>query len=135
MKFIARDTDYAIRALMFMGKKSRQKIKTSVTIDEIVNNLGLSERFMRKTLQRLVKNKILSSHKGRHGGFSFLKSPFQIKVTDIITIFQGRVDLTNCVIRGRLCPNIKRCPLRKRLRRISKLVAKELRKITIISLL
>ena len=128
MNFISRDTDYAVRALTFMARPSKKDV---VTVDEIVEAEHLPERFLRRILQKLAKRKILSSHKGKKGGFSFLKRPDEIKLTDIIEVFQGNVELTNCLLKGQICPNVKTCPLRKRLTKLGQGVDKELRKINI----
>ncbi len=135
MKFIIRDTDYAVRTLVFMARSAKKEGKDIITVDDIVEELNLPERFMRKILQRLAKEKILVSYKGKDGGFSFLKSPGQIRLTDIIEIFQGKVDITNCLLKGRVCPDVKRCILRKRLKDIGSSLNRELKKITIGSLL
>ena len=131
MNFISRDTDYAIRALVFMTRNPR---KCVITVDEIVEEEGLPERFLRRILQNLVKKKILVSHRGKKGGFSFSKPPADIKLTDVIEALQGNVDLTNCLLKGRICPNVKRCALRKRLKNIGRSVDKELKSIDIASL-
>jgi len=131
MNFIARDTDYAIRALVFMAASSGKDV---VTVDEIVKEDRLPERFLRRILQRLAKKNVLRSHKGKRGGFSFLKSPGKIRLTDLIEIFQGKLDFTNCLLKGRICPNVNKCLLRKKLKGICFLVKKELEKITIASL-
>ena len=135
MKFIGRDTDYAIQALVFMSNAYRKDTHVVITVDEIVRRLDLPKRFMRRILQHLAKKKILSSHKGKAGGFSFLRSPARIRVIDIIEIFQGKIDLTNCFIRGRTCPNTKRCLLRKRLKEMGRFLDREFKKITLASLL
>jgi len=131
MNFISRDTDYAIRALVFMARSSKKRI---ITVDEIIEEEDLPERFLRRILQNLVKEKILVSHKGKKGGFSFSKAPADIKLTDIIEAFQGKVDLTNCLLKGKICPNVKKCALRKRLKTIGGAVGKELKGINITSL-
>ncbi|MFH1854528.1 MAG: Rrf2 family transcriptional regulator [Candidatus Omnitrophota bacterium] len=135
MKFIVRDTDYAVRALVYMARERIKKGKNVFTVDEIVEEEGLPERFLRRLLQILAKRGMLFSNKGKKGGFSFLKPPAKIKLTDIIEIFQGKVDITNCLLKGRICPNIKKCILRKNLKNINKLVERELGKITITALL
>ena len=132
MNFISRDTDYAWRALMFIADNGEKGV---VTVDEIVQEEGLPERFLRRILQRLAKKRILVSHKGKKGGFSFAKSPEKISLVDIIKVFQGNIDFTNCLLKGRVCPNIKKCALRRKLQDIAKIVDKELRGITIVSLL
>ena len=135
MKFITRDTDYALRALLFMATLSMRKDKKIVTVDEIADGQGLPKRFLRRILQRLAKNKILSSYKGQDGGFSFLKNPSEIGFVDILEIFQGGIDFTNCQLRGKDCLDIYDCPLRRRLRDVNLLVTDKLKEITIASLL
>ncbi|MDP8229699.1 MAG: Rrf2 family transcriptional regulator [Candidatus Gorgyraea atricola] len=132
MNFIARDTDYAIRALVFMARSSKSDI---ITVDEIVKEERLPERFLRRILQELARKKVLRSHKGKRGGFSFQKSPSKIRLIDLIEIFQGKLDFTNCLLKGKICPNVKKCVLRKKLKGICLLVKQELEKITIASLL
>ncbi|MFC1508073.1 RrF2 family transcriptional regulator [Candidatus Omnitrophota bacterium] len=132
MNFISRDTDYAVRALVYMAKS--EKKSGIITVDEIVEKEGLPERFLRRLLQKLVKKKLLRSYKGKEGGFSFLKSPKEIKLTDVINVFQGKVKLTNCFLKGRVCPERKRCVLRKKLTKIGNSVNRELENITIASL-
>ena len=135
MNFIARDTDYAVRALIFMAEVIKKKPKEVITVDQIVNELDLPKRFTRRILQKLAKNKVLYSYKGKDGGFSFLILPSKIKLIDLMKIFQGGMDFTNCLLKGKICPNVKKCPLRKRLKKVCSTVKKELEKITITSLL
>ena len=133
MNFISRDTDYATRALVYMAKMTKKK-KDIFTVDEIVKEEHLPERFLRRILQKLAKKELLCSYKGKEGGFSLLKSPKDIRLTDIIKVFQGDVDLTNCFLKGKICPNIKTCALRKKLKGIGRGLDKQLRAITIASL-
>lgn len=133
MNFISRDTDYAVRALVYMTVVAKKK-NSVITVDEIAREEDLPERFLRRILQGLAKNKILSSYKGKQGGFSFLKSPENIKLTDVIKVFQGEVKLTNCLLKGSICPELKTCALRKKLNQIERSVNKKLRNITITSL-
>lgn len=135
MKFITRDTDYAIRALVFMIRVSKKKPDRVITVDEIVEEEGLPERFLRRIFQRLAKKKILLSYKGKSGGFSFLAHPDKIRVADIVKIFQGDINFTNCLLKTNICPNIGTCMFRKRLKSVNEMVVRELVKIKISSLL
>lgn len=135
MRFVSRDMDYAMQALIFMAGHAGQNNKEVFTVDEIAMQNDLPERFLRRILQRLAKGNILFSYKGKNGGFSFAKSPGDVCFTDVIRIFQGDVDLTNCMLKGISCPNQRRCSLRKRLKKINSLVNRELDSITISSLL
>lgn len=135
MKFITRDTDYAVRALVFMAHVLQNKKRKLVTIDEIIQREHLPERFMRRIFLRLAKNKIVFSYKGKSGGFTFLVKPARIKLTDIIRIFQGDIDLAYCFLKGKVCPNTRICKIRKRIKSINPMLIKEFNKITVASLL
>ncbi len=134
MRFITRDTDYAIRSLIFMARATKKNPKRVITVDEIVKKDGLPERFLRRILQKLSKKKVLFSYKGKSGGFSFLIPPGKIKITEIIRIFQGEVNLTNCLLKSTICPDINKCVFRKRLKKINAIIVKELEQIKITSL-
>ena len=131
MRFITRDTDYALRALMFMSRALRQDKKKIVTVEEIVTEEKLPKVFLRRILQRLAEKKVLSSYKGKKGGFSFLGVPKKITLAEIIIIFQGEIDLTNCFLKGKICPNRGKCSVRRKIKAINANVIKELGGITI----
>lgn len=135
MKLITRDTDYALRALVFMAKQLERSRAKVVSVDMIVEEERLPRVFLRRLLQQLAREKMLSSYKGRGGGFSFLRPPDKIRLTDIITIFQGPVDLIHCFLGEDICPKKTGCKARKRITAVSDMLNKELDKITISSLI
>jgi Rrf2 family protein len=130
MRFVTRDTDYGLRALMYMVKL---KGKTA-TVDEIAAKGKLPKVFLRRILQKLAKKKVLVSYKGKSGGFALLSKPGELRVTDVMKVFQGEIDLTNCLLKGKICPNRGTCSLRKKIKSINLAVISELDKITIKSL-
>lgn len=135
MKFITRDTDYALRALIFMAKRLKESKAEVISVEEIIQRERLPKVFLRGLLQRLAKEGILASYKGKGGGFSFLKSPGEIRLTGIINIFQGPVDLRHCFLGKDICPRRKRCKMRKTIGAINNMVNKELNGITISALI
>ena len=64
---------YGIRAVIYLASQPICRYKTG--IKQISNDLDLPTPFLAKILQQLAKQKILSSSKGPHGGFSLLKDP------------------------------------------------------------
>ena len=131
MKLLTKDTDYAVRALSYIAKN-----ESKVTaVGELVKALKIPRPFLRKILQILQKKGILTSFKGKGGGFQLALPADQIYMTDIMEAFQGPVKLTECLFKKKMCPEIKKCPLKKRIDNIQKTVAQELRKITLSELL
>lgn len=131
MKLITRDTDYGLRALCMIALK-KEKV---VSVSELLRKLPIPRPFMRKILQMLQKAKVLRSYKGKGGGFSLAKSARRIYLLDLMRIFQGPLTLNECFLNKKACPDIAKCPLRKKLDTIERRVFLELKGITVASLL
>ena len=131
MKLITRDTDYAVRALVYIARSGSR----IVTSDELVRKLAIPRPFLRKILQALNRSSILKSYKGQGGGFSLGRRPAGIYLADLIAIFQGKVEINKCLFKKRLCPNRSSCLLRSRINGIERRLLEELNSISIASLL
>ena len=131
MKLITRDTDYAVRAVCFIANHEGEP----VSVEDLVKSLKIPRAFLRKLLQVLSNSRILKSFKGKNGGFVLNKTADKIYLKNIMNIFQGPLKINECIFKKRICPNIKTCPLRKRLNKIERYAVSEIDKITILSLL
>lgn len=131
MKLITRDTDYALRALVFLAKHKGVK----VSVSDLVRELQIPRPFLRKIFQILNKEGILHSSKGSGGGFLLAKPLGEIFLVDLMRILQGEFRLNECFFKKAKCPNIKRCILRKKITNIEKYVISQLKDISLASLL
>lgn len=131
MKLINRDTDYAVKALLHIARNGVQRI----SVAELARELDIPYPFLRKTFQTLSRRGILISSKGKGGGFELALPPEKIHLTDLIHIFHGPIELAECVFKDKICPDIKTCPLRKKILKLQKFALSELRSITIANLL
>ncbi len=131
MKLITRNTDYAIRALCFMAKNKGKMTPVSVLVKE----LKVPRPFLRKILQILERRGMLISARGIGGGFALAKGPEKISVLELVEIFQGPFELTECLLKKKRCPEIERCRLRKKICCIEKNFISELKAITMESIL
>jgi Rrf2 family protein len=131
MNLLTRSTDYAIRALIYMAADEDKIISTA----DLDRDLGLPRPFMRKTLQALQRAGYLSSVKGNKGGFRFEASPQEIRLIDLMTIFQGQISLGDCLFKKKLCDCVSTCPLRKEIKGIEKSVLDRLKSVTLADLM
>lgn len=131
MKLITRDTDYAVRAVCCIA--ANKKLSKSVLV--LADELDIPRPFLRKILQTLNKKGILKSTKGKGGGFVLAKDPNKITIFNLVEIFQGPFLINEHMFKGKMCPFIKRCFLKKKIDNIEKNVEMELSGITINSLL
>src|SRR4030065_1518246 len=102
MKFITRDTDYSIRALIYIAS-DKDRI---ISITELVKELETPRPFLRKILQSLSTSGVLKSYRGKNGGFELVKKPEKIYLLDLIEIFQGKFKLSECLFKKTVCPNL-----------------------------
>jgi Rrf2 family protein len=131
MKLLTRNTDYAVRAICYMAKRGQGVI----SVTELVKALKIPRPFLRKILQTLNKNGIVKSSKGMGGGFRLAVSPKRIYLVELLKVFQGPLRINECIFKRKICPNVRSCPLKKKIDAISAHVESELNSITIGSLI
>ena len=131
MKLITRNTDYGIRALCFIAK-NKDKV---VSVPELVKALKIPRPFLRKILQSLTRSGFVRSYKGIGGGFVLAIRPDKLYIVEVAKVFQGSLNLNECFLNKKVCPNRKTCPLKKKIDKIEKNVISELWSITIGQLL
>ncbi|MEI8033211.1 MAG: Rrf2 family transcriptional regulator [Chlorobiaceae bacterium] len=131
MKVLTKNTDYAIRALLALAanRGSYQSAKS------IATDQGMPYQFLRRLLQELLKRNLIVSKGGVQGGFMLERDPDSITVTELIEIFQGKVQVSECMFRKQICGNRARCVLRHEIMRIEQVVQSEFEKVTIGKLL
>lgn len=130
MKLITRDTDYAVRAILFFSRHREERLSVPLLEKE----LEVPRPFLRKILQMLNRKGILSSFRGAGGGFSLSVPANKISLADLMEIFQGPLKLNECMFRKRVCPNRSFCALRTKLCGIEKYVLLKLKSTNIGSL-
>jgi len=131
MKLITSDTDYAVRVLYCMAQ-SDDKL---VSAREMQKKLKMPWPFIRKIRQILQKEGILTSYKGKKGGFVLAVSSGKIYLIDLIEIFQGRFNLIECFSKKKICPDVSTCLLMQKIQSIERRVLNKLKSITIACLL
>jgi Rrf2 family protein len=130
MKLLTKDTDYAIRALLVLAGNQKEYISAR----EISETEKIPYSFMRKILLKLYKSGYVDSKEGGKGGFKLKKKPSKISAIDLIRLFQGNIQFSECMFRKKLCHKRSDCVLRQNIREIEGLVEDKFRGITIESL-
>jgi Rrf2 family protein len=131
MKLLTKETDYAIRAIMNLARNDDGFVSSR----DIATAEAIPLHFLRRILQRLIKEELVDSREGAAGGVRLRRRPEKIHLDDIIRLFQGDIQLADCMFRKRICSNRKTCVLRKRIGKIEQMVNDEFAGITIADLL
>jgi Rrf2 family iron-sulfur cluster assembly transcriptional regulator len=133
---LSSSSKYGIRAVTYIA--SQPKNNGKIGIKQISRDLSLPTPFLAKILQLLAKQKILTSSKGPHGGFSLLRDPKKITLLDIISTIDGNDFLDNCVIHNMPCKCVDEdkliCPIHEDYMKVRNGMVKLFTKKTIYSL-
>ena len=131
MQLLTKQTDYAVRALLNLATDP-DNYKTA---DAISAEEKIPYQFLRRILQKLRQESLISTKEGKNGGVRIIKDSEKITLNEIIELFQGRIELSSCMFRKKLCSNRQACILRKKIKSIEKKVVSEFNDITISGLL
>jgi Rrf2 family protein len=127
MRLINRDTDYAARALSYLARHKG----VVISVSELAGALQVPRPFLRKILQILQKHGLLVSYKGIGGGCKLVKPASKVHLVELASIFQGPMELSQCVFNLKICPNRDTCVLRTKMLAIEAQVIDNLKAITI----
>jgi len=107
-----------------------------VLSSRVAREIAVSESYLIKVLKRLVVARILISRKGKKGGYRVRTKPGEISLADIVEACEGTEEIYSCLNEERGCtehsPN---CPVRGALRKASRAMYDELKRVTIADLL
>lgn len=91
---ISKKTKYGLKALSYLAKQEKN---IPVLISDISTSENISKKFLESILLTLKKSGILSSKKGKGGGYYLLKKPKEIKISTVIRILEGPIAMLPCV--------------------------------------
>lgn len=97
-----------MRAVLYLALNTNEQ--TKIGVEKLSEELNIPKHFLAKILQILTKNKIVSSSKGKNGGFYLSDSEKSLKLMSVITTIDGPDRLTGCIIGLDQCSNSNPCP-------------------------
>jgi len=100
-------TQYAIRILSYIESKTINKYNSSILSKE----LDIPYKFLTKLMTILVKANMIKSIRGREGGYILAKEAKEIKIIDILTLFDDTISDNECILGIGLCDNTNHCAL------------------------
>jgi len=104
----SRACEYAIQELVEMARHHEKKFWR---IQDLAERTNTPAPFLAKTFQTLVREQILSSAKGRGGGFSFAVPTNNISLMDIVKIIDGSSLSQKCALGFPECGDDTPCPI------------------------
>ena len=109
---LTKSTQYAIRALVYIQLQNWYNQRPGVL--EIAREIEAPEAYTAKILQRLTKNHLLDSAKGRGGGFFFSDQDLILTLYEVVLVMEGDAGFHQCGFGLKDCNEKNPCPLHDR---------------------
>ena len=112
MDIVRRDTDYALRAMVYLAGHYGNG---PVSARQVAQNGEIPYQLACKLLQKLHNSQVVESSMGPKGGFKLNQKPSKISVLKVIRAIQGRLSLNRCLLSTDECSRQRKCPIREKL--------------------
>jgi Rrf2 family protein len=108
---VTRKTVYALRALFRLARAEEGKSHLAA---EIAANEGIPRRFLDSILRQLTRAGLLTSSRGRHGGYALRSPANEISVASVVRVLDGAAFPFPCLnwdhpVRCAECPGPDAC--------------------------
>lgn len=104
---LTRAADYAVRVMIFLATRAEGE---RLLLPALAAATGVSQSFLSKVLQTLVRAELVASRRGQAGGFELLERGRSATVREVIEAVDGPVHLNVCLISGHSCVRQVWCP-------------------------
>ena len=99
---------YAIRSVLFLAISTNEQVK--IGADRLAKELMIPKHFLAKILQKLTRINLVSSSKGRNGGFYLSDANKQSNLLQVIYAIDGSDKFTSCILGLKECSGATPCP-------------------------
>jgi len=106
---LSKSSKYAIRAVLYLSIHSSEENKYNPK--EVADSINIPAPFLAKTLQVLTKRNLISSTKGRNGGFYLTNENRLNNLGSIVESIDGLDKFNDCLLGLPICSNENPCPI------------------------
>lgn len=124
-------TDYG---LLLMSEIARSPRELHAARD-LAEDCKLPLPTVSKVLKTLLQSRLLLSHRGTRGGYTLVREPQAIAITEIISALEGPLALTECSMDVSACDLEPSCPMKDNQKIINQVIHGALAKVMLSDLI
>ena len=115
---ITQKMKYALKALLALADEAARPSPQPLTIEEIAKRSGAPKRFLEHILLEVRNAGAIASIRGRSGGYSLIKAPRDISISEMLRLIDGPIAPLPCLSRRSYqrcedCTDEASCRIRK----------------------
>jgi len=108
-------SDYGLMAIHYIAV---QEDGGAVSAKRIAEEFSIPPELLAKILQRLAKQRLITSQNGPKGGYVLARRAMEITVGQVVRALEGPINIVECLDEDSECPQMARCNLRRPVRKI-----------------
>lgn len=105
---LSHTSQYAVQSLVYIALQGGN---TPILSREVAERLDVPSAYLAKILQALCKGGLLTSHRGRLGGFSLSEEAEKVSLMRAILITEGANFTQECLLGLKVCSDETACPM------------------------
>ncbi|MBI4463877.1 MAG: Rrf2 family transcriptional regulator [Acidobacteria bacterium] len=105
MLTLSREADYAVRLVVHLAASQQEKFQARTLAEEE----HIPESFLFKILQLLIRQRVVRSYRGAHGGYQMATDPKKLTLYRLLEMVEGPMGLNVCVLSGVGCELSPQC--------------------------
>lgn len=126
---ISNSLAHALKAVIYIAVNSSEEHR--IRIQDLSEDIDAPKAYVAKLLQDLVRNGILRSAKGPHGGFYFKDADLDVNLIKIVEVIEGKTKYQTCLLTFKACDKKHPCPLHETIGTLRMSLLEKFRNITI----
>ncbi len=115
---ITQKMKYALKALIALADEAAKSDPQALTIEEIAKRSDTPKRFLEHILLEIRNAGVISSTRGRSGGYKLAKRPKDVSISELLRLIDGPIAPLACLSRTAYqrcddCTDEASCRIRK----------------------
>ena len=115
---ITQKMKYALKALLVLADEAAAATPEPLTIEEVARRAATPKRFLEHILLEIRNAGVIASTRGRAGGYSLVKAPRDISISEMLRLIDGPIAPLPCLSRRSYqrcedCTDEASCRIRK----------------------
>ena len=128
---LSQTSQYALRTVLHLARLPRGKRAAAV---DLARTIGIPGNYLSKTMHQLARAGVVTSTRGKGGGFVLARAANRITLAEVVAPFQ-EVGERACLLGRSTCSDARPCPAHARWKRVAEQVAGFFSRTTVADLL
>jgi Rrf2 family protein len=129
---LSQTAEYALRAVLYLAERADDG---TVRVGEMAQALRIPRNYLSKILHRLARAGVLTSTRGKTGGFQLAVAAERLRLSEIVAPFDRVDERRRCLLGRPQCSDRTACAAHSRWKDVADAVATFFRETTVAELL